>query len=556
MLKRLTRSALLAGLRGKDLVTRIFSRPPEYNTLCVSLHGPLPEGAPLSLMSLWQRGGFDFLTCTTLLRWARDDQQIQAVVLTIADLDLGWARLQSLRRSLLALRAANKQVWVFLTEGGMREYYLASAANTILLAPAGHLSITGLAAETVFFKGTLDKLGIEAQVHQAGQYKAAGEPFTRASMSEAHREMLNGLLDDLYGQIVEDIAHARQKDLLAVRALIDHGLFMAREALSAGLIDHIVYEDEIPTLLESQCKPVRVIVAEEYIYLRKRALRRILLASDPKKIALVTVDGAIKRGESHDGGSGRHAIGSTSFAADMKQIREDDSVAALVVRVVSPGGSGLASDLMWRELMRAREKKPVIISMGDVAASGGYYLAVAGDKVFAENGTITGSIGVIAGKAVLHDLYAKVGVTKEILTRGQRAGLFSDYHPFSSQERERLDSEILSFYRDFLEKVATCRSLSPEAVEPNAQGRVWTGRQAWVRGLVDEIGGIEEALGEAKKRLGIPADKPVSIERFPKPPSLWRIPKLIRTLPRRNNAAWWWTRERVWAIMPVSLRFL
>jgi len=556
VLKRLTRSAFLAGLRGKDLVTRLFGRQPEYNALCLSLHGTLPEGARLSLASLWHGVGFDFLSCTTLLRWAREDDHIQAVVLTIVDLDIGWARLQSLRRSLLALRAAKKQVWVFLTEGGMREYYLASAADSILIAPAGHLSITGLAAETVFFKGTLDKLGIEAQVHQAGQYKAAGEPFTRESMSEAHREMLNGLLDDLYGQIVEDIAHARQKNLHVVRELIDQGLFMAREALGTGLVDHVAYEDEIPTLLESKFSPVHVITTEDYLHLHRRELRRKLLATDPKKIALVTVDGAIKRGESRDGGSGGHAIGSTSFAADIKQVREDESIAALVVRVVSPGGSGLASDLMWRELMRTREKKPVIISLGDVAASGGYYLALAGEKVFAENGTITGSIGVIAGKAVLHDLYTQVGVTKEILTRGQRAALFSDYHAFSPQERERLDSEILSFYRDFLEKVATCRSLSPEAVEPNAQGRVWTGRQAWVRGLVDEIGGIEEALLEAKKRLGIPTDMPVAIERFPRPPSLWRIPKLVRSIPRRNSSPWWWTQERVWAIMPVSLRFL
>jgi len=556
VLKRLTRSVFLAGLRGKDLVTRLFGRQRAYNTLHLSLHGALPEGAKFSLASLWHGRGVDLLTCTTLLRWARDDDHIQAVVLTIADLDVGWARLQSLRRSLLALRAAKKQVWVYLTEGGMREYYLASAADAILIAPAGHLSITGLAAETVFFKGALDKLGIEAQVHQAGQYKAAGEPFTRDSMSEAHREMLNGLLDDLYGQIVEDIAHARHKNLHAVRELIDQGLYMAREALAAGLVDHVAYEDEMPTLLESTLNPVQVITTEEYLHLRRRELRRTLLATDPKKIALVTVDGPIKRGESLDGGDGGHAVGSTSFAADIKQIREDEDVAALVVRVMSPGGSGLASDLMWHELMRTRENKPVIISLGDVAASGGYYLALAGDKVFAENGTITGSIGVIAGKAVLHDLYTQIGVTKEILTRGQRAALFSDYQAFSPQERERLDSEILAFYRDFLAKVATCRSLSPEAVEPSAQGRVWTGRQAWVRGLVDEIGGIEEALVEAKKRLGIPTDTPVVIERFPKPPSLWRIPKLMRAIPRRTSSPWWWTQERIWAIMPVSLRFL
>jgi protease-4 len=556
VLRYLSRRTFLAALRGKDFLTRLAGRQRDYNTLQLSLHGTLPEGTSFSLSSLWQRSGLDFLACTTILRWAREDDKIRAVVLSLTDLNLGWARLQSLRRSLLALRAANKQVWVHLTEGGMREYYLASAADTILMAPAGHLSVTGLAAETVFFKGALDKLGIEAQVHQAGQYKAAGEPFTRESMSDAHREMLNGLLDDLYGQIVEDIASARNKSKQAVQEVIDQGLFMAREALAAGVVDRVAYEDEIPALLETILNPVHLIATDDYLHHRRREMRRQLLATDPQKIALMTVDGAIKRGESLDGGEGTHTVGSTTFAADIKQIRENDEITALVVRVSSPGGSGLASDLMWRELMRTREQKPVIISLGDVAASGGYYLALAGEKVFAETGTITGSIGVIAGKAVLHDLYTQVGIRKEILTRGKRAALFSDYHAFSPQERERLDSEILSFYQSFLEKVASCRALSAEAVEPSAQGRVWTGRQAWVRGLVDEIGGIEEALLEVKKRVGIPSDKPVLIERFPKPPSLWRIPKLIRYIPRRSAAPWWWTHERIWAIMPVSLRFL
>jgi protease-4 len=249
-------------------------------------------------------------------------------------------------------------------------------------------------------------------------------------------------------------------------------------------------------------------------------------------------------------------VGATSFSRDLKTVRDDPFVAAVVVRITSPGGSGLASDLMWRELLQTREHKPVVVSMGDVAASGGYYLALAGDKVFAEAGTITGSIGVIAGKAVLHDLYTHLGVGKEILTRGRRAALFSDYLAFAPSERERLDFEIQAFYQDFVEKVARCRSLSVEAVEPSAQGRVWSGRQAWIRGLVDAIGGVEEALAEAKKRAGLVVEGPIVIERFPKPPSLWRLPALLRLLPRMSEAPWWWTRERIWAIMPFSLRFL
>lgn len=538
-----------------DLLVRLFGRRGTYNTLCLDLNGTLPEGPSVPVVSLWRSPGMDFLSLIALLRWAREDTQMRAVVLTVADLDVGWARLQELRRALGALRQAGKQVWVHLTEGGTREYYLASVADAIVLAPTGHLAVTGLAAETVFFKGALDKLGIEAQLHQAGIYKSAGEPFTRESMSAPHREMLNSLLDDLYSQIVDGIATARGKSKPAVQALIDQGLFLAREALEVGLIDHIGYADEIPASLEAKIGPVQMIEVGPYRRRRLRAIRRHVLRTDPPRLALVSVNGPIKRGETLDGPEGASAVGATSFVRDLKRIRDDHGIASVIVRVSSPGGSGAASDLMWHELHKTREQKPVIISLGDVAASGGYYLALAGAPVFAEEGTITGSIGVIAGKAVLHDLYTRLGVSKEILTRGRRAAVFSDYYTFAPPERERLDFEVRAFYQDFVEKVARCRGLSAHAVEPHAQGRVWSGRQAWSRGLVDAIGGIEEALSEAKRRLGLPAEEPVIIESFPKPPPLWRLSSLIRFLPRRHDTIWW-QRERLWAIMPVTLQFL
>jgi len=543
-------------LWGSEVIARLCGRRGAYNTLHLDLSGSLPEEQGSSLAALWRTPELDFLTLSSLLRWAREDKSLQAVLLTIADLEAGWARLQGVRRSLLALRQAGKQVWVHLTEGDTREYYLASAADTVVLAPAGHLAITGLAAETLFFKEALDKLGVQAQVQQAGQYKAAGEPFTRQSMSAPHREMLDSLLDDLYDQVIGDIANARHKSKAEVQQLIDQGLFLAREALTAGLVDHVAYEDEVPQLLEAKIGPIKLIEAGAYRRRRARALRRDLLSHEPRKIAWITVGGAIKRGETLDSPEGPRAVGSRSFARTLKRAREDRSVAAVVIRVASPGGSGAASDLMWRELVRTRESKPVIVSMGDVAASGGYYLALAGDKVFAEEGTITGSIGVIAGKAVLRDLYTSLGVGKEILTRGQRAALFSDYVAFAPSENERLAFEVQAFYQDFIEKVARGRSLTAEAVESSAQGRVWSGRQAWTRGLVDAMGGIEEALAEAKLRAGFPAERPVVVERFPKPPSFWRLSSLTRLVPRAQMTPWWWTRERVWAILPFSLRFL
>ena len=587
--QRIARDSLRALLWGADSCARLVGRRPAYNTLRLDISGPPEEEHTTSLRSIIQPQRPDLLSIMSLLRWAREDEKIRAVVLTVSGLDIGWARLQSLRRSLIALRQADKQVWVYLTEAGMREYYLASAADTIVVAPAGHLTITGLAAETMFFKGALDKLGVEAQVIQAGQYKAAGEPFIRESMSPAHREMMDGLLDDLYDQILESIAQDRNKEKAHVRDLIDQGLFLAGEALASDLVDYIAYEDALPDLLEPVIGPVKPIEADMYQRRRSKIIRRQSLHGDVRTIALITLDGVIKHGETTEQASGSRAIGSTDFIRDLKEIREQPDIAALVVRIASPGGSGLASDLMWHELMRLRTQMPIIISMGDVAASGGYFLALAGDQVFAEEGTITGSIGVIAGKAVLQNLYSTLGVKKEILTRGRRAALFSDYLAIAPPEQARLELEVQAFYQDFLEKVADCRGLSPTSVEPHAQGRVWTGRQAWARGLVDTIGGLEEAIGAAKQRIGVPKSWPVRVERFPQPSPMWRLSRLLRLLPRTqltslisfihladfaqfadfancdyqphqvhnaHNDKFWWRHERLWTILPVPFRFL
>ncbi len=555
MLHHLFRSGVRSWLWGKERLACLTGRRPPYDVLRLEISGSLPEESAPSLAAFLRAPEPDFFSILSLLRWAREDARLQAVCLTLADIDSGWARLQELRRSLLALRQAGKHVCVYLAEASTREYYVASAADTVVLAPAGHLAITGLAAEATFFKGALDKLGIQAQVTQAGQYKAAGEPFTRESMSTPHREMLDGLLDDLYDQVIDGIATERKKSKDEARHLIDQGLFLPREALAAGLIDHVAYEDELSGMLEKRFGEVHVIEAGPYRQRRALELRRHALRTQPRTVALLTVNGPIKRGETVDGPDGPRAVGSSSFIRDLRQAREDTAVAAIVVRVASPGGSGLASDLMWRELQQTREHKTVIISMGDVAASGGYYLALAGDMVFAEEGTVTGSIGVIAGKAVLRDLYATFGVSKEILTRGKRAALFSDYVAFAPAEQERVDFEIQSFYRDFVEKVATGRSLTFDAAEASAQGRVWSGRQAWSRGLVDALGGVESALAEAKRRAGVPADAPVAILRFPQASSWWRLPSRLRLTPRGQAEALWWTRERFWSILPISLRF-
>ena len=578
MIRFLLRSLTRCVLWTIDLIARLTGRHKPYNTLQIELTGHIAEAGVLGFLPFRRPTTPDLFGLTTLLRWAREDEQLSAVVLTIDHLDTGWARLQNLRRSIQALRHAGKYVLVYLAEGGTQEYYLASAANAVAMAPAGHLTVTGLAAETMFFKGALDKLGIQAQVSQAGQYKSAGEPFTRTSLSEPHREMMNSLLDDLYDQIVEGVSATRNTDTATVRELIDQGLFLPHEAQEVGLIDHIGYEDDIPHWLESRGRPEKTeekgraaavnsaesdpnlfIEAGAYLRRRGRLMRRRALRYPPARIAFMTVGGTITRGETETGSDGIQSSGSASMIRDLRHVRDDPGIAGVLIRVSSPGGSGLASDLVWHEILQTKEEKPVIISLGDVAASGGYYIALAGTTVFAEEGTVTGSIGVIAGKAVLQGLYAQLGLDKEILTRGKRAALFSDYLAFGPAEQERMDIEIQSFYQDFVKKVAQCRSLSYETVDACAQGRVWSGRQAAARGLVDQIGGLEEALAELKYRVGLPDHWPVGVERFPKPASLLRLPSLLRLLPwggRVHGTGWSWERDRVWAILPFSLRFL
>jgi protease-4 len=443
------------------------------------------------------------------------------------------------------------------------EYYLATAADRISLAPAGSLDVTGLSSEAIFFLGGLEKLGIQADIIQMGRYKAAAEPFTRKDMSPEHREMMESLVDDLYGQLIEGVTGGRGLEPAAARELLDRGPFMAKEALSAKLVDRLAYEDEVESELVEVCGGATKIDHQTYSRRRGREVQRRALQRSTATLGLLHVCGTIKSGESIPGPEGANGVGAATLATALEELRERDDIRAVVLRVASPGGSGLASDLMWRELVRTRETKPVVVSCGDVAASGGYYVAVAGAPVFAEPGTITGSIGVIAGKANLRGLYDRLGVTKEFVTRGKHAKIHSDYLPLEGDERARLQAEAEGFYEIFLDKVADARKLSHEAAASVAEGRVWTGRQAWARGLVDELGGIEEALGAAKKLVGIPVDEPVLVERFPRPRRLWklavdlnlpnqsRVSDLVSLLPALRFVV----RERVWALLPFHLRF-
>jgi protease-4 len=562
---RTIRRLLAAGaLRSSEWVLTRLGRRKPYAVLLADVGGDLAEQPGESrLLGLLRRQTGDYLGLITLLRWARDDARLRGVLLRCDDLQISWARLQGLRRAIERLRAAGKIVWVQLERAGIREYYLATAADRVWLAPAATLDVTGLSSEAIFLLDALQKAGVRADVVQMGRYKSAGETFARRDMSAPHREMLEGLVDDLFEQIVEAVATGRQLGVDIARDRLGGGPYTAIEARDAALVDAIGYADECERGLTAACGGGASIERGAYATRRGRETRIEALRRQRATLALLHVEGTIKAGESFPGPERARATGAATVIAALAQVRKRADIGAVLLRVASPGGSVLGSDLIWRELVRTREQKPVIVSFGDVAASGGYYVALAATRVFAEAGTITGSIGVVAGKASLRGLYDRLGVRKELVSRGRNAAMYSDYAPLDDAGRERIHAQADAFYRDFVAKVAAARGLTNAASAAAAEGRVWTGRQALARGLVDELGGVEEALAAAKRSIGIGTDEPVTLEYFPKPRRLWKL-SVDLNLPGQSALAElagvvpplrFVLRERVWAVLPFHLRF-
>jgi protease-4 len=563
MWRALRRRTARTWLATTQSVRRLGGRLPAYGVLQLTISGDLPESEPEPrLFGLLRRGAEDYCGLLSALRWARTDPRLAGVLVYVGPLRVGWARAEGIRRAMLALRAAGKRVWVHLASAGVREYLIASAADRVVLAPAGTLDISGLSSEVTFLFGALEKLGVQAEVVQLGRYKAMGETLTRRDMSPSHREMVAALIDDLYGHLIDGIAAGRGLEPTTCRALMDRGPFLAREALAEHLIDAIEYADESEAQLQQACGDAQVIELRDYVARRGREVRAEMLRRERGAVALVSLVGTVKSGDSVAGPDGAAAVGAASVARDLKKLRARDDIRAVVLRIASPGGSGLASDLIWREIVRTREQKPVVVSFGDVAASGGYYAGVAARPIFAEPGTLTGSIGVVAGKANVRGLLDRLGVTKEVVSRGRHAALYSSYVPLNDADRARLQAQAESFYDDFIAKVAAGRALDERAIHQVAEGRVWTGRQAWARGLIDHLGGLEEAIDHAKQLIGVPAGEPVVVERFPRPRRLWRLPIALGR--SEAHLADWWPRltwlhalagERIWALMPFRFRF-
>jgi protease IV len=482
---------------------------PDRATLVLRPAGDIPEILPDVIL------GGDELTVrqyVELIRKAKTDSRIAGILLRPGTLNSPfWAKLQEIRTALEEFKTSGKYVHAWLEFAGDREYYLASVADRVYLLPSASLELTGVATYEIFLRGTFDWIGTYPDFLHVGDYKTAVNTYLEKTYTPAHKEMSESLNRSQYEQLVRAIADARKKPEAEVQALIDQGPFQPADALRAGLIDEVAYEDELDDLVD-ELRGADYVEAEDYAKVSWAAAG----VNQRSKIAVINAAGVITSGTSGFDPVNGAVVGADSLVGYIREARADRSIRAIVLRVDSPGGSSTASDLIWRELSISRENdRPVIVSMSDLAASGGYYIALGGDAIVAQPGTLTGSIGVYTGKFVTAGSLDKLGANLEATSHGRHAEMYSPDRRFTPEERRKVQESMQLVYDQFIERTAAARHMPPEKVDEVAQGRVWTGEQAKQIGLVDELGGLYKAIDLAKQRARIAAEEEVQLVVYP-----------------------------------------
>ncbi|MGI8640632.1 MAG: signal peptide peptidase SppA [Pyrinomonadaceae bacterium] len=517
----------LVAIIGIALMAESMGKPnvPENSVLVLKVSGSLPDYAPenktAKLIGISQPMSFSSLL--TQLRKAKVDSRVGAVLLDIEFPQIGWGKADELRAAIKDFRASGKPIYSYMELGMNKEYYIASAAEKVFLPPAGDLYVNGFAAEAMFYRGSLDKLGIEPEVIKIGKYKNAPDQFTEKQMSDAQREVINAVLNEYFARFKNAIAEDRKLSPENVDAIVDNAPHHAPEAQQLKLIDGANYRDQVYDELKNRLgykgdDKLRTVDGKDYSDVPADSLG----LNTGERIAVIYASGAINSGKSSKSTFGAETVGSDTIVQAVNDAANDSSIKAIVLRVDSPGGSALASDVIWHALENAKAKKPLVVSMSDVAASGGYYIACNANKIVAEPSTITGSIGVFLGKPVIKGMYDWLGVTNEYVMRGKNAGIFRETEKWTDDERAKMkDQADKIYYGDFVPKVAKGRGKTDEEVNSIGQGRVWTGTQAKQNGLIDEFGGLEKAIEVAKALAGLPADKEVQRVNFPAPQSFF-----------------------------------
>jgi protease-4 len=532
----------------------------KYNFVTFELRGEIPEEEERGLIPFL--GGKRKLTIGVIERILTSIEcadDITGVLVTISDLRIGLARANSLRRRFLALRQKGKKVFVYIENGGNIEYLAASSADYIYIPPWTTLNLIGLGAEVTFFRELLGKLGISALMKGYGEYKSAAETFTRDSMSRPHREMIESIISDLESQLEEAVSEGRGLNSGSVGSIIDRGPFIPDAALSEGLIDGLAYEEEMEDkAAEITGVKVRAVTAGIFNRVLKFKHALAALGGRGRRIAVVTDSGIITGGES-TGRVGLKTMGSASVLRLLGRLSEDRAIKALVFRVSSPGGSGVASDLIRKKLARISEKIPVVISMSDVSASGGYLISLGAHKIIADPMSLTGSIGIVSGKFNLEGFYCKLGVSKELLPLGKKSLMFSSSRGFFEDEEKKLDELMRYYYGEFVRTVSEERDMSPGEAEKAAKGRVWTGRQAEALGLVDGLGGLWDAVNVAAREAGLPPDRAPWLRFYTSAPgpgisSLFRESAYLHELTELMDNVGLACSESYLAIMPFKIK--
>ena len=482
---------------------------PEGSVLVVGTEGEYPETLPYAPF-FFADAGPSFSDLIRGVSRAAGDPRIHALHLRVGDTRLGWARARELRDAALRFREAGKRITASLEYAGLMDYYLASAADRVHMHPRGQLGLYGVSMEVTFFAGLLEKLGIEAQFEAIGPYKTAPEVYTGSTMSAEHREQLESVGEDFRSGLAEAVAASRGMTVPEADRLLADGPYTATRALDQGLVDVLSFHDQIR---DDVGDTALVDVADYLASLGPESTGGEVL------IAVVHVDGTILPGKSREDLAAGRVAGAETVAEALAWAEEEPSVDAVVLRVSSPGGADSASDTIWRAAERVRAVKPLVASFGDTAASGGYWVATAARRVVAEPLTVTGSIGVFVGKFSIEKLLDKVGLAVEVVSLGGKPNWLSSARPLDEQELARLREGAAEIYGVFLERVAAARGMSTAEVDAIGQGRVFTGRQALAAGLVDELGGLEDAIRIAAVEAGFPEGAAIETVSLPEPPT-------------------------------------
>ncbi len=503
-------------------IGRIFaSKQPtvaDNAVLQLELQGEVPEAAPVEIpfpigriqaaptvRDLW-----------TSLHHAATDSKIKAIVLQPHGIAAGWAKLQEIRQEIAEFKKSGKPVYAYLQSPGSREFYLASVADKIYLSPDDMMDVKGFLLEEMYFKNSLDKLGVQVEVDHIGKYKDAGDTFTRSGMTPETREVLNQVLDQIYNNFCGSIGQSRHLTTEQVKSLVDNGPFMASQAKANGLIDELGYEDQVYTDLKKRTGSND---------LNKVSIRSYFKSVPGKgdRIAVLVGEGEIVRGDPQEGFGDTTNISSGGFAKVIRQVRNDGSIKGVIVRVNSPGGDSVASDEILHELKLLSAAKPMAISMSDYAASGGYFISMTGDPIVSYPNTLTGSIGVLYIRPNFHGLFDKLGVTEDQISRGKLASLDDSTQPLSDAGRQKLHDSIEATYKSFVGKVAASRKKNFEQIDALGQGHVWMGAQAKQNGLVDQLGGLSEVIAIVRKKANLSATGETNLVMFPARRSLFEM---------------------------------